>query len=81
MTLIQPVILCGGSGTRLWPLSRPEHPKPFLPLLGERTLFQQALDRVADATRFAEPMVVAGPAHVALIAAQAGPHRLIVEPV
>ncbi len=78
--MIYPVILCGGSGTRLWPLSTPERPKPFLPLIGERTLFQQALDRVADRANFAEPVVVAGAAHVPWIEAQAETHRLIVEP-
>lgn len=56
-------------------------PKPFLPLLGERTLFQQALDRVSDASRFSDPIVVAGEAHAAHIAAQAGKHRLVLEPV
>ena len=40
------VILAGGGGTRLWPLSRPETPKPFLPLLGERSLLQLAVDRL-----------------------------------
>ena len=58
--VIQPVILCGGGGTRLWPRSRAARPKPFLPRLGERTLVQQALDRVADPARFAAPLVVAG---------------------
>jgi mannose-1-phosphate guanylyltransferase/mannose-6-phosphate isomerase len=41
------VILAGGGGTRLWPLSRRDRPKPFLPLLGPRTLFQQAVERAA----------------------------------
>ena len=41
------VILAGGGGTRLWPLSTPERPKPFLPLLGERTLLQLTADRLA----------------------------------
>ena len=40
------VILAGGGGTRLWPLSRPERPKPFLPLLGEETLIQQTVARL-----------------------------------
>ena len=40
------VILAGGGGTRLWPLSRPDRPKPFLPLLGERTLLRATYDRV-----------------------------------
>jgi mannose-1-phosphate guanylyltransferase/mannose-1-phosphate guanylyltransferase/mannose-6-phosphate isomerase len=80
---IHPVILCGGSGTRLWPLSRTALPKPFLPLVSEETLFQQALARVAGDDRFAPPMVVAGAAHVPLIEAQLGDApgaRLVIEP-
>ena len=78
---IHPVILCGGGGTRLWPMSRAARPKPFLPLLGERTLFQQALDRVADEAVFAQPIVVAGEAHVAAIREQGGADLpLLVEP-
>lgn len=78
---IHPVILCGGSGTRLWPRSRKDRPKPFLPLLGERTLFQQTLDRCGDGARFARPIVVAGAAHVELIRDQASAGtQLIVEP-
>ena len=80
MTKVYPIILCGGSGTRLWPRSRRSKPKPFLPLLGERTLFQQALDRVSDPELFEAPIVVAGEAHTAFIAEQAGNHRIIVEP-
>lgn len=83
MTQIHPVILCGGSGTRLWPLSRKALPKPFLPLVSEETLFQQAVRRVAGDDRFAAPLVVAGSAHGDLIAAQLGDTpgaRLVVEP-
>lgn len=72
MSLITPVILCGGGGTRLWPRSRRDRPKPFLPLLGERTLFQQTLDRVSDPDLFRHPIVVAGAAHVELIHEQGG---------
>ena len=80
--LIHPVILCGGSGTRLWPKSRKTKPKPFLPLLGEQTLFQEACARCSDPAQFAAPTVVAGHAHIDLIAAQApaGGHSIIVEP-
>ena len=46
--LIVPVLLSGGSGTRLWPLSRKSYPKQFAPLLGEETLVQQAALRFAD---------------------------------
>lgn len=84
MQQVHPVILCGGSGTRLWPRSRKARPKPFLPLLGERTLFQQSLDRASDPVRFAPPTIVAGSAHCGLIEEQAGGRdgtRLIVEPV
>ncbi|MEE4204978.1 MAG: sugar phosphate nucleotidyltransferase [Erythrobacter sp.] len=78
---IQPVILCGGSGTRLWPVSRKVKPKPFLPLVGSRTLFEAAQDRVGDRQSFAPPVIVAGAQHGELIEAQArGDHRLVVEP-
>lgn len=80
---IHPVILCGGSGTRLWPVSRKAVPKPFLPLVGDETLFEQAVRRVAGDDRFAPPMVVAGADHADLIMAQLGDTpgaRLVVEP-
>ncbi|MBA4767696.1 MAG: mannose-1-phosphate guanylyltransferase [Porphyrobacter sp.] len=83
MSAIHPVILCGGSGTRLWPVSRKAVPKPFLPLVSEETLFEQAVRRVAGDARFAPPMVVAGPAHADLITAQLGDApgaRLVIEP-
>ena len=54
---ITPVLLCGGAGTRLWPLSRQCYPKQFVPLLGEQTLFQAAAERVAG-PGFAKPLVV-----------------------
>lgn len=48
--MIYPIILCGGSGTRLWPLSRKAFPKQFIPLLGEKSLLQLTLERVAPLT-------------------------------
>ena len=42
---ITPIILCGGSGSRLWPLSRKNYPKQFLRLVGDSTLFQQSVSR------------------------------------
>lgn len=55
--MITPVLLCGGSGTRLWPLSRKSYPKQFVPLVGEETLFQSSAKRLAGAS-FAAPMVL-----------------------
>ena len=46
MTRIQPVILCGGSGTRLWPLSRKTLPKQFAPLIGDKSLLLLTLERL-----------------------------------
>lgn len=81
---VTPVILCGGSGTRLWPRSRASKPKPFLPLVGEDTLFQQALGRCAVAAHFAAPIVVTGARHVEHVEAQLGvvpEAQVIVEPM
>jgi len=55
--VITPVLLCGGSGTRLWPLSRKSYPKQFATLLGEETLFQASVKRLAGPD-FADPVVV-----------------------
>jgi mannose-1-phosphate guanylyltransferase / mannose-6-phosphate isomerase len=55
---IVPVLLAGGAGTRLWPVSRDAYPKQFLPLVGERSTYQQALLRVAERTLFSQPIVV-----------------------
>ena len=84
MTKIYPVVLCGGSGTRLWPRSRKSAPKPFLPLVDEETLFEATLGRCADETRFAAPTVVTGVGHRTHVEAQAGGHpgaQVIVEPM
>jgi mannose-1-phosphate guanylyltransferase len=70
ITSIVPVILSGGSGTRLWPMSRDEKPKQFLALTAERTMFQLTLDRADDTTRFADPMIVANARHADLIERQ-----------
>jgi mannose-1-phosphate guanylyltransferase/mannose-1-phosphate guanylyltransferase/mannose-6-phosphate isomerase len=80
--LIVPVILCGGSGTRLWPRSRAAKPKPFLPLVGERTLFEATLDRCAGGEDFAAPLVVTGGRHLTHVEAQLvdAAAQVIVEP-
>ena len=58
MPTLHPILLCGGSGTRLWPLSRKSFPKQFVPLTGETTLFQAAAARMAGAEGVAAPMVI-----------------------
>jgi mannose-1-phosphate guanylyltransferase / mannose-6-phosphate isomerase len=57
-TLLIPVIMCGGAGTRLWPVSRESMPKQFVPLVDERSTFQQVLRRVGDDALFARPIVI-----------------------
>lgn len=69
MTDLQPVLLSGGSGTRLWPLSREAYPKQFLPLAGEDTMLQATWSRVAPLAQ-ARPIVVAGEDHRFLVAEQ-----------
>lgn len=58
MPTLHPILLSGGSGTRLWPLSRKSFPKQFVPLLGELTLFQVAAARMHGATGVAKPIVI-----------------------
>lgn len=84
-TRTQPVILSGGVGARLWPMSTPASPKQLLPLAGARTMIQETALRVADDSRFASPIVVANAGHAAAIQAQLDeigctPAALIVEP-
>jgi len=83
---IHPVILSGGSGTRLWPMSRAQYPKQLLPLLTEHTLLQEAGLRVADNTQFAPPLVISNDEHRFIVAEQlrlAGvtPAAIILEPI
>jgi mannose-1-phosphate guanylyltransferase len=68
---IVPVILAGGQGTRLWPLSRSARPKQFLPLTGDLSLFQETLKRVSDASRYAAPVVITNADYRFVVAEQA----------
>ncbi|HEV2303679.1 MAG TPA: mannose-1-phosphate guanylyltransferase/mannose-6-phosphate isomerase [Stellaceae bacterium] len=84
--MIHPVILSGGSGTRLWPMSRMLYPKQLLNLAGSGSLLQQTVLRVADAARFAAPLLIANEEHRFIIAEQlreigAAPRALLLEPV
>jgi mannose-1-phosphate guanylyltransferase/mannose-1-phosphate guanylyltransferase/mannose-6-phosphate isomerase len=67
---IIPVILSGGAGTRLWPLSRTDKPKQLLCLTGKETMLQLTARRAMDLTRFTPPLVVANARHAGMIEAQ-----------
>lgn len=80
MSVIRPVILSGGSGTRLWPISHPSLPKQFLPIIGEESLFELTMGRTARLAD-AAPIVVTGAAHQETVRSQlTGEARVIVEP-
>jgi mannose-1-phosphate guanylyltransferase/mannose-6-phosphate isomerase len=85
--LIQPVVLSGGSGTRLWPLSREKYPKQLLPLIGEDSLLQATVRRVdgIPGATLAAPMVVCGEEYRFVIAEQlrllGKPGTIVLEPV
>lgn len=70
MPTIYPVILSGGSGSRLWPLSRESYPKQLLPLAGEKTLLQEAALRASDVSRFGPLTIIANADHRFIIAEQ-----------
>ena len=84
MTQITPILLCGGSGTRLWPMSRKAMPKQFSRLLGDETLYQSALRRLSG-KGFSAPVVVTAQSYVRMAKEQAKvvgitPSCLMVEP-
>lgn len=86
MARIYPVILSGGSGTRLWPLSREHYPKQLLTLKGEQSLLQQTAARLDGMEDVAEPLVVCNEEHRFLVAEQLReigkpPQAIILEPV
>ncbi len=81
--LVTPVILCGGAGTRLWPLSRRGRPKQMLALAGPDSLLRQTAARVGDRTLFAPPVVVAAAAQEQAVLDELGREglgRLLLEP-
>ena len=82
--MIIPVILSGGSGTRLWPLSRKLHPKQFIELMGKTTLFQEAVLRLPESIE--NPLIICNEEHRFLAAEQLRkinkePKNIILEPV
>lgn len=83
---IVPVILSGGAGTRLWPLSRELYPKQLLPLVGENTMLQETLLRLNGLSDLLAPLVVCNEAHRFLVAEQLraigqAPQAILLEPV
>jgi mannose-1-phosphate guanylyltransferase/mannose-6-phosphate isomerase len=83
--MLTPVILSGGSGTRLWPLSRELYPKQLLPLVGEQTMLQETAQRLVG-LEAAAPIVVCNDSHRFLVAEQlrllgVTPQAIILEPV
>ncbi|RYD43171.1 MAG: mannose-1-phosphate guanyltransferase [Sphingomonadales bacterium] len=81
--MIQPVILCGGAGTRLWPESRGTRAKQFLLLHGQHSLFRQTVERTPAGADFLPPIVLCGDGHVALVREQMSDRdeQLLVEPM
>ncbi|MCW4461624.1 mannose-1-phosphate guanylyltransferase/mannose-6-phosphate isomerase [Sphingomonas sp. BT-65] len=83
---IVPVILSGGSGTRLWPMSRPERPKQMMALTAEETMLQLTARRTPAGERFAAPIIVANALHADMVEEQLGAvearaQALILEPM
>jgi len=67
---IVPVILSGGSGTRLWPLSRKQYPKQYLPLVGDNTMLQETILRLSGLDDLAEPIIICNEDHRFIVAEQ-----------
>lgn len=85
MSTLHPVILCGGSGTRLWPASRKTFPKQFVPLMGQHSLYQGTLQRFSG-ENYAAPMIMTGEDFRFMAVEQAAAlglddARVVVEPV
>lgn len=83
---IVPVVLSGGSGTRLWPLSRESYPKQLLPLTSDQSLLQDTARRVSDGALFGSPLLVCNAEHRFVVAEQLrelgiAPRAIVLEPM
>jgi len=81
MRVIRPVILCGGGGTRLWPLSTPRRPKQFLTLTGPHTMLEETAARVNDPSCFHRPLAIGAARHEALLREALPGADILLEPV
>ena len=84
--MLVPVILSGGAGSRLWPLSRELHPKQFLPLVDQQTLLQNTLTRVSGIADMAAPLLICNEDHRFIVAEQlrqigVEPAAILLEPM
>jgi len=84
--MIVPVILSGGSGTRLWPLSRELYPKQLLPLVSEKTMLQETVARISGIADISSPLIIANESHRFMIVEQmrlmqVEPSAIMLEPV
>ena len=79
-TAVQPVVLAGGAGTRLWPISTEKRPKHLLPIVGSATMLEQTLERVCDGALFRQPIIVGATSQAEKIARVAPEAALILEP-
>ena len=78
---VQPVILAGGSGTRLWPISTENRPKHLLEIIGGGTMLEQTLERVGNEDLFSTPMIVGAGSQADEVARLAPECRLLLEPI
>jgi len=83
---IHPVIMCGGSGTRLWPVSRTVYPKQFMALGGGATLFQETVQRLPESAGYAAPVIICNDEHRFIVGEQlraiaVEPAAILLEPV
>ncbi|WP_421856519.1 sugar phosphate nucleotidyltransferase [Oceanicaulis sp.] len=81
MTKVTPVILCGGGGTRLWPLSTPRTPKQFLPLTGPKSMVAETLARVSDDGLFGPALAIGSSRHRDTLQHELPGVRLVLEPM
>ncbi len=83
---LYPVILAGGAGTRLWPLSREFYPKPFMSISNDRSMFQETILRLEGVPEIVPPMIVCNEEHRFLVAEHArqigtSPQSILLEPI